>query len=185
MWQATLALATLIILPAAADTCISFSNEVATGGVKGMDIPGSPLRLGGNTYGVGGHVTTMQQCLYKEDGLPSFGWNWTRGQTNRTCPAHGHCKSPECYADFSFAQVDYGVNPFGGEDTGAKNMPVYLSTLNKFIVTHNVSWEWKDDAPGVDPVETGKQDVRRTRFIYDFFLTTKKPDATNLKRFYH
>jgi len=167
-------------LPAAADTCISFHDEVAAGGVKGMALPGA-LHLAGNTYGVGGHVTTMQQCLYKDDDSTTFGWNWTRGQTNRSCSAHGHCKSPKCYADFSFAQVNYGVSPFGHEDTGASNMPVNLRNLKKFVVTHNVSWEWNDDAPGVDPVDTGKQDVRRTRFIYDFFLTTMRPNGTNLK----
>jgi hypothetical protein len=161
--------------------CVAFENEVVGHDFGNLNVPNSELRLEGNLYGVGGHMTTyMKQCVEVGNSSPEFGWNWTRKYTTRACSAKGHCQSPDCYADFSFVDVGYGVSPFG-QSTGATNMPVNIDKLNKFVVTHNVTWEWSDTAPGADPPETGKQDVRRTRFIYDFFLSTEKPDGTNKK----
>ena len=37
-----------------------------------------------------------------------------------------------------------------------------------------------DTAPGLDPPETGHGDVRRVRFVYDFFLSRARPNGSNV-----
>ena len=56
-------------------------------------------------------------------------------------------------------------------------LPADIGTLDQLVVSQNVTWEWRDAAPGVRPPETGGR--RRTRFIYDFWLTTAKPNGSN------
>ena len=120
----------------------------------------------------------MRQCFNRDDGASTFGWNWTREKTKPACVTK--CKSPMCYADFSYAGVSYGTGPFGGNGTGSKQLPVNTSTLKSFVVGQNISWQWTDDAPGVDPPETSASDVRRTRLIYDFFMTSVQSNGTNI-----
>ena len=137
------------------------------------------FKLGGNFFGAGGRRTSLRQCFFRDDDLSVFGWNWTREQTDPRCAA-GKCSSPECFADFSYAGVSYGTGPFGGNGTGAKQLPVNTSRLKSLLISQNVSWQWVDTAPGVSPPQTSPKDMRRTRLIYDFFLTSVRPNGTNI-----
>ena len=171
------------------------------------------FRLDGNTYGAGGHASTMKQCLFNTttDGASSgFGWNWTRGRTNTTCAAPpgpdganaahtvrrragsfkdaaaAHtsaapsCKAPSCFADFTFSSVAYGISPWGGGGGDSTMvLPVDTSTLSALTVSQNVSLQWTDGAPNLDPPEVGVNFSRRIRFIYDFFLTAERPAAAS------
>ena len=75
--------------------------------------------------------------------------------------------------------VGLGVSPFGhGTPTSA--LPADMTALTSLVVSQNVSWQWTDDAPGVTPPATGPTDARRTRFIYDFFLSRERPNGTNV-----
>lgn len=174
------------------------------------------FRLDGNTYGAGGHASTMKQCLFNTttDGASGassgFGWNWTRGRTNTTCAAPpgpdganaahtvrrragsfkdaaaAHtsaapsCKAPSCFADFTFSSVAYGISPWGGGGGDSTMvLPVDTSTLSALTVSQNVSLQWTDGAPNLDPPEVGVNFSRRIRFIYDFFLTAERPAAAS------
>jgi hypothetical protein len=64
-------------------------------------------------------------------------------------------------------------------------MPVNTKTLSSFVVSHNISWQWVDTAPGANPpptagTATGTGDSRRTRFVYDFFLTAVPANGSNI-----
>ena len=117
-------------------SCIEYSGgRVAGHKVPGLSL-GPPLghtpalELKGNVYGVGGHRTSMRQCFFAggADGgrvraladdphdthehdhsgrsERIFGWNWTRGHTERACAdpeGLAGCKAPACFADFSYA----------------------------------------------------------------------------------
>ena len=162
--------------------CIRYHNEVAGHKAPMLALPNTSLRLEGNFYGVGGHKTILSECWWYNGSSPlmSFGWNWTRGNTDRNCSEK--CQAPQCYADFSFAGVSYGVGPWGGKNASfPHNMPVDTSTIRSFTITQNVTLEWSDTAPGVDPPPSSSHDARRIRFIYDFFLTHAKPNGSSVK----
>ena len=169
--------------PAAkASACIEYAGEVAGHAVPGLPLPQSPLlKLSGNTYGVGGRNTTLKQCLFRDDGARTFGWNWTRGATAPACAAAGGCKAPDCYADFSFFSVGGGVSPWGGGAALPAALPANTSELRSLVVgLRGLSWRWRDDAPGVAPPQTSAvpgyaSDSRRARLILDFFVTSRAP----------
>jgi len=164
--------------------CIEYTREVARHAVPSLNVSSSAdLKLKANVYGVGGHTTTMQQCLLDGAAAGSFGWNWTRGKTTKACDdpeGAAGCKTPGCFADFSFAGVSYGVSPFGGTSVGATSgvMPINLSALASFTVTQNVSLRWTDTAPGAEPPPTGG--ARRIRFIYDMFIASARPNGSSV-----
>lgn len=135
-------------------------------------------QLDSNAYGVGGRKTSLQECLFEDTSSGTFGWNWTRGHTDPECVTK--CKAPNCFADFSFASLAYGISPWG-KSTGSTALPVSMDAVKSLVVTQNVSWQWSDDAPGVDPPSTSASDERRVRFIYDMFLTSVKPNGTNIQ----
>ena len=60
-------------------------------------------------------------------------------------------------------------------------MPVNLNTVKSFVVSQNISWHGSDDAPGVDPPNTSATDERRFRLIYDMFLTSVRPNGSNIQ----
>jgi hypothetical protein len=170
------------VVTTATVACIEYANQVASHRVPSLPLLRSPdLVLKGNVYGVGGHRTTLTQCLF--DSGDSFGWNWTRGETSRECEdpeGLQACKAPACFADFSFAGVSYGVSPFGGSSVGATAgvMPIDTSALRSFTVSQNATFVWKDTAPGSQPPQIGLS--RRTRFIYDFFLSSARPNGSSV-----
>lgn len=129
-------------------------------------------------------MSTFQECFFRDDAGPQFGWNWTRKHTEPNC-TNGKCKAPECYADFTYMALTYGVSPFGGKHPCPPNMPVNITALDKFVIRQNVSFAFIDTAPTKDPPQTSTvaayhNDSRRTRFIYDFFLTSVRPNGTNI-----
>jgi hypothetical protein len=152
-------------------TCVTLDGEVAPTKFPSLALPIPGLELVSNSYGIAGRNTTLSMCLNGMDNSSTFGWNWTRHYTKPAC-VRPPCNAPECYFDFSFASVGFGVTPWGGS-TGIAGLPVDTSTLASFEVLQNVSYSWVDDAPGVSPPPTGGS--RRTRFLYDFFLTSTRP----------
>ena len=163
-------------------SCVQYSNAVASDAMPRMDLPASPaLTLGGNGYGVGGRmVSDLSQCVWRDDG-GIFGWNWTRGFTTPACAAVETCKAPECFADFSLASVSTGQGPWSvSSSSGRSALPVNTSTLSSLVVTQDTSWGWRDLAPGSAPPATSNTSSRRTRFIYDFFLTRVRPNGSSV-----
>jgi hypothetical protein len=166
-------------------SCIAYADQLVDTRFPHLLLP-SGATLGGNFYGVGGHFSTLDICLLQgQDG--TMGWNWSRGVTSRPCSEPELCKGPICYADFAFVRLGLGIDPFSSGEavaattpTAAAALPADLSTLDHLIVSQNVSWSWRDAAPGVDPPQTGPEESRRARFIYDFFLTTVPPNGSNI-----
>lgn len=171
-----------------ASACIRYSGEVADRAVPGLPLPLWPhLRLSGNAYGVGGRNTTLRQCLVRDDGARTFGWNWTRGATAPACAvtaAGGACDAPDCYADFSFYAVGSGVSPWGG-GTATAALPANTSALRSLVVgLRGLSWRWDDTAPGAAPPQTAAlpayaSDSRRARLLLDFFVLSRAPSPGN------
>ena len=167
--------------------CVAYQGGVAGGKGPSLPLPSHPLlRLSGNLYGAGGHRTSLEECFFASatpgaDAQVLLGWNWTRGYTTTACasatPAQGVCKAPPCFADFTYMSLSYGVSPFGGKRPGGSVMPVDSRALRSFVVTHNITWAWVDTGPGLQPPATGASDVRRVRFVYDFFLTAERPSS--------
>jgi hypothetical protein len=167
-----------------AASCVEYSGQlVGTRGFPHLSLPGGAT-LGGNFYGVGGHISTLDICVLRgQDG--TMGWNWSRGVTSQQCSEPELCKGPICYADFAFVRLGVGIDPFSsGKDVATTSAPAALpadvSTLDHLIVSQNVTWSWRDAAPGVNPPQTGRGESRRARFIYDFFLTTVPPNGSNV-----
>ena len=172
------------LLTNASDACARFANAVASSKMPSLQLPASPwLSLGGNGYGVGGHfVTALEQCVWRDDEARTFGWNWTRGHTTPVCAPGQTCKAAECFADFSLASVSTGQGPWTGTATvpSSAALPVNTTTLSRLIVSQNISWTFTDLKPGVDPPAIGNGTERRVRMIYDFFLTTVRPNGSNV-----
>lgn len=122
-------------------SCVTLEREVAAR-FPSLALPAFPvIDIGSNSHGVGGRSTTLRQCLFASaDG--TFGWNWTRGATDPGCATR--CSAPTCFADFSLAGVSFGVSPWG-RDTGMPGLPVNLSALDSFVVSHECT------TPGAGP----------------------------------
>lgn len=169
-------------------SCAQYSHAVASHTMPRMDLPASPeLRLGGNGYGVGGRIVShLSQCLWRDDASGKFGWNWTRGTTTPACAAGKTCTAPDCFADFSIASVSTGQGPWRVTPPSAtrraieSSLPVNTSTLSRLVVTQDAAWGWHDLAPGSAPPATSNASSRRTRFIYDFFLTRVRPNGSSV-----
>lgn len=189
----------------ASSSCVAHSGGTVGGFLARLALPASygAAKLGGNFYGAGGHDSTLAICLQADGAAGTVGWNWTRGYTDPACRDPELCKAPACFADFSYVSLSMGTSPFadaaapGGGGSGQQQqlaavagggsepppLPVDLDTLSNLIVSQNVSWSWRDTAPGVDPPETagrGHHESRRVRFIYDLFLTSARPNGTNI-----
>jgi hypothetical protein len=220
---------------AAPATCVAYDNELVKPAFPRLVLPvsgggGMTAVLGGNFYGAGGHISTLDICLLQDPrAVGGVGWNWSRGFTSPHCSDPEVCKGPTCFADFAFVSLGLGVSPFasfaerdgtaaaaaamGGPGHDGTVLPANLDALDHLIVSQNVSWAWRDAAPGVGPPQTGvsrafpswkrsilteislcrtcscqeiwrmemaRQGSRRARLIYDFFLTTARPNGTNI-----
>lgn len=87
------------------------------------------------------------------------------------------CKAPRCFADFSLASLSYGVGPWGSDRfSTSSSLPVDVTTLSQLLVRQNISWAWRDTAPPRAP--GGSR--RAVRFIHDFFLTSVRPNGTDV-----
>lgn len=188
--------------PVAADaaSCVAYDSQlVSASGFPRLSLGRSGTTLGGNFYGVGGHISTLNVCLLQgQDASGTLGWNWSRGATSQKCSEPEVCKAPRCFADFAFVRLGLGTDPFSSGVEGLSSsgveggsveavdmlstpaLPADLSALDHLIVHQNVSWSWRDAAPGVAPPQTGHGESRRARFIFDFFLTTARPNGTNI-----
>lgn len=182
-------------------SCITYSGElVGPGFPPRLELPveyvTAGASLGGNFYGARGRTSSLEICMLADPDAGTVGWNFTRGATEPQCREPEVCSAPECYSDFAFANLGLGTGPFAadaaaaaagddeavtvaaGQTTGSGELPVNLDSLDRLVVSQNVSWSWRDAAPGVRPPQTGGS--RRTRLIYDFFLTTAKPNGSNI-----
>jgi hypothetical protein len=125
-----------------AAACVRYTGETAADGIPNLVLPRNPtFVLGGNAYGVGGRSTTMSQCATRDDGLDglgTFGWNWTRGETAAPCVVPGTCKAPDCFADFSLASLNHGVSPWGGGSAGHV-LPADISRLAALLVRQHAA----------------------------------------------
>ena len=86
--------------------CTKYEKEVAERAfLPALVFQDYHMQLDANTYGIGGHQTSLLECHHRSP--VGFGWNWTRGETNRTCADPGMCRSPDCFADFNLMSLRY------------------------------------------------------------------------------
>lgn len=123
--------------------------------------------LYGNDMGVAGHVTDLTQCSFSNEADGTFGWNWTRGTSEKSCATI--CPYPVCYYQFGWHGFVHGIQ-LGGRSSGASNMPQNFAELASFVADTNVdTYSWTDTkTPNMPP-------IYRSRLIFDFFLLNAEP----------
>lgn len=68
------------------------------------------------------------QCLVREDGEGRYGWTWDW--------------PTDPQAVFAYPQIRYGVSPWSPDPRFGDDMPVQLSAIERFSVSHKLDIEW-------------------------------------------
>jgi len=117
----------------------------------------SDFRLDNNIWGIVNAQATFEQAIYIYDS-GQFGYNWTRVSSSSK--------------QLTYPSVFYGASPWGEaccEPATTPNLPVPVQNLHSLIVTQDF-----------EHVVTDHNGNSTWDFAYDIWLTSKKPDGTDV-----
>jgi hypothetical protein len=152
-----------------------------------MQLPNG-LTLSGNDMGINNHMTTLTQCSIHDEASGAFGWSFNRGTTEKDCgkpprkatqcPYQVPGPDPKCYYQFGFHKVQHGINPWGiPSGTNKLRLPVDTSKLKNLDMAVDVNYTWTD----LSQPPVSKPPFYRSRLIYDFFISSERPEAHKSK----